>query len=246
MTKKSTKILILSIYKTQKDLNNIDKNVAIINKQMIELNYLNYLLINAFKNEMLFTELKVRNGRTFVLYHNTFNIPKIFPVGKLEDLKLLFHDDPPFSYADEKRKIHGVEGKFIDEFVKKYNLSYKIVNKDIEKYNLKTLDKFDLSLSRFYRIESKNVWMVFEKLWLNEKDGVCLLVPRNIPVSAIENFSSPFDSIFATFLVISLILITSLWMFFKKLQKENGVTFQEICFEIGKALIGNKNLNFNG
>lgn len=63
-------------------------------------------------------------------------------------------------------------------------------------------------------------------------------MPKNIPVSAYENFSNPYD--FGIFIAVgfSLISIMVLWRFFKKIQNENDVTFVDVFFAMIKTLIG--------
>lgn len=187
---------------------------------------------------MLQSNVTVENGLKYLNIFKSSEISGIFPKPKIEVMKLVFYDDPPFSVADEKGKIQGVEGEFIDEFVKRFKIQYKIFNENTKKFNMKTLEKFDLNLSRFYKLMANYIFVVHEKALLNDFADLCMLVPKNIPVSAIENLQSPFDLVIMILMGISVTLIVILWRVFKAMQREEDVTLIDVCFAVVKTLIG--------
>lgn len=54
-------------------------------------------------------------------------------------------------------------------------------------------------------------WKLFEVIQRNAMDGLCFLVPVNVPVFSFENFSFPFDMIVAALILFSLISVILSW-----------------------------------
>ena len=157
------------------------------------------------------------------------------------NIKLVQFDAPPFSYVKNKELI-GVEGKLLDVFCERQNLTYEIVNENTEKYSpneligrFQTLNA-DLSLTTKFQLNTK-IWFVdFNHLYIN--DGLCMLVPRNIPVSSFENFDYPFDYKISICLLVTSCLIIITWKGIS-MAVHSGFSIHFIIFSVFRYLMGN-------
>jgi hypothetical protein len=165
-----------------------------------------------------------------------------FPVYSIKThkpwLSVIFHDDIPFSFVDENRRIQGVDGKFINEFLRISGLNYSIFNKNSKLYTVPAVGAIDFSLSRYFRMDLNMTGVLYEDVWLFDSDGFCMLVPRNILVGRMEALTSPFGFFISLLIGISGICVVLLWKLFKRLQKENNVGFLDICFYMLRIFIG--------
>lgn len=126
-------------------------------------------------------------------------------------IRTVHFDTYPASYV-KNNKIIGADGDLIDEFSKLLHIPYQIINKNRsyvaidEIYNLiETVG--DISLYTHAYVQSSNV----KTLWHTEMSGICLLVPRNIPVSTHENYTLPLDNETLIMSIISTICIILCW-----------------------------------
>lgn len=108
-------------------------------------------------------------------------------------LRLMMFDLPPFSFVENQR-IQGLEGKLLDLFCEKFNLTYKISNSQTKKFLLEDILEFMpktelITYTLFHVQNHKNKEIIDFYAW----DGMCFLVPINIPLSSYENLSFPFD-----------------------------------------------------
>ena len=156
-------------------------------------------------------------------------------------INLVQYGAPPFSFVENKKLI-GVEGKLLDLFCERYNLTYSIVNKNTEQYvyqdiinNIYALHA-DLSLTTGVQMLSKTKFVDFIDLYNN--DGLCMLVPRNIPVSSYENFDNPFDYKISICLLISSCLIVITWKTIS-MAVHSGFSMNFIIFSVFRYLMGN-------
>ncbi|CAG9808826.1 unnamed protein product [Chironomus riparius] len=110
-------------------------------------------------------------------------------------LYIVFYGANLMNFVDNG-KIIGAEGNLIQEFSNRLGTFYQIIN---QKTELPTtvgihsyLDSYgDISLETGSTFLERSVKNVF----INEMSGLCLLVPRNIPVSAINNFNLAIDQL---------------------------------------------------
>ncbi|KAL7041273.1 hypothetical protein ACKWTF_000698 [Chironomus riparius] len=126
-------------------------------------------------------------------------------------VRVIFFDSYPMSYA-ENGVIIGAEGNLINVFCKKRKIAYKIMNSAKRKPKFEELYNYldqmgDISLYTNVNINSKNLKVIY----INQMLGLCLLVPRNIPVSAYENFSFPLDRASMIMAFVSTISVIICW-----------------------------------
>lgn len=134
----------------------------------------------------------------------------------LENIQILYHDNPPFSYRTKDNKIIGVEGNLINEFCSLYNLDYKIANSDYNQL-LSVIPTAFYDLSLYRRINAASE-IIIDFIRLNDVGAShCILVPRNIQASV--RFSSPFSRIVNVLFLFSVVLVMIVWKVFKTLQR---------------------------
>lgn len=104
-------------------------------------------------------------------------------------LRIVHYDSYPMSYL-KNGSVIGADENLIYEFSKKLNTQVQIANRQsssatlLEIYNyLETTAEISIHLkTAVYNLNLVNIW-------LNEQEGICLLVPRNIPVVCSNNFT---------------------------------------------------------
>lgn len=127
-------------------------------------------------------------------------------------IRIIYYDTYPVSYL-KKGSIIGPDGNLIYEFSKKLNTSVQIVNRPSSVPTLDDISYYldtsaEISIYAKSALYTQNVATV----WLNEVEGICLLVPRNIPVSAFENYIMPMDKPSLILALISTISVIVTWM----------------------------------
>lgn len=162
---------------------------------------------------------------------------EVLEKGDVEIIKIVHFDMFPLTYVKDEI-IYGADGNLVREFCKKYNLNYQIVNRENvqplqERMRIAFETETDILLTT-------SIFPVSNKMtgvWLNERDGGCLLVPRNIPVSSIENLTLPFDSLSVTFMALSVVLLTVFW---KIIAIVNGkqISAVKIAFDVYQLTFG--------
>ncbi|CAG9805204.1 unnamed protein product [Chironomus riparius] len=126
-------------------------------------------------------------------------------------IKIITYASYPTTFI-KNNKVYGIDGYFIDEFVKWLNTSYVIVHSwtakpDINVLISKMQNNVDICLCADFSIYDNSV----ESVTLFETNGLCLLVPRNIYVSSYENLSLPMDQITLIMSIASAISLVICW-----------------------------------
>jgi hypothetical protein len=234
----STKLLIANFYDNEQQF--MSKSLLFVSKcaDLFHLyNHKNILFMHAFDGSVMRERVETLNVTTQEfqrLEENDFD----FPMWKLinsnrSTLDIAYIDNPPFSKI-ENGKVVGIDGTILDEFCKLYGLNYRIKNKANNFANFKALlPRVDLTLY------TKIVWnyKLVENIWLNEFDGICLMMPRNVQVEAYKNLSFPFDTKVALLLFFTVVIIGFFWGILKKIQEER-VSKLKIAFNMYQSLIG--------
>ncbi|CAG9802793.1 unnamed protein product [Chironomus riparius] len=157
---------------------------------------------------------------------------EIVPENLLPSIRVLFYNSYPMSYVDNGI-IKGTEGNLIQEFSHKIGTPYQIVNKNISYPSLNEIKNIiesygDISLYAYINVMAGNI----KTIYLNEMHGLCLLAPRNIPVSAYENFKFPLDT---QTIVIALVSALSVIITWRMLTRSMSIT--SIIFAVGKMIL---------
>ena len=154
-------------------------------------------------------------------------------VGGLHSRTILvtqFHR-PPLSLAANGKSL-GVEGKTLDVFCRKFDMVYRLLNTDDDDFNLEDFIKFvyrsDLTMNSEFSIED-NVGV--EMIHLNEWDGLCFLVPINIPHQVT---SSPLEPALIFMFLLSIVLTVFAW----KLISRSRFSFVFIVLTVFRIIIG--------
>ncbi|KAL7030109.1 hypothetical protein ACKWTF_006525 [Chironomus riparius] len=138
-------------------------------------------------------------------------LSEILKPGDVKIIKIVHFNVYPLTYVKDG-VVYGADGNLIREFCKKYGFNYRITNKGTEQ---STLERMNVAMRKDVDILlTTNIYAVTNRMigiWLNEMDGGCLLVPRNVPVSSIENLSLPFDSMSVAFMALSVALLIVFW-----------------------------------
>ena len=148
------------------------------------------------------------------------------------NLRLVFYNSYPLSYVKGK-VILGADGNLIDEFSKKVNTPYLVMNDYTAKPSALKIYKLlntgcDLSIYTYTTVQSANI----QTVWLYQMHGTCILVPRNIPVSAYENFSFPLDRASMIMAVISTISVIICWRLIT-----NEMSISSILFAVYELIL---------
>lgn len=180
----------------------------------------------------------VEKKRKFKIITNDYN----FPVARMNfihtsDVIVTQFDFPPFTRV-EKGRIIGVDGQVIEAFCDKHNLKYKVVNNETSKFSvtgfMRSMLRSDLSLNKYSSINRhKNM----ENIQLNEYDGTCLLVPKNIPLSSYENLSFPFERVVTVLIVVMIISVIVVWKLISRCSRSK-FSSSYILFSVYKMVLG--------
>ena len=169
-----------------------------------------------------------------------FSIPKM---GDMRDkiIKIQQFDELPFSKVENGRVL-GTAGRLLDTFCDRYNVSYTIINKNTSNLELKRFAKImyteimDLNLNHILRI---NEILAFESIILNELIDRSLLIPRNIPLSAYDSFSYPFDGKISIYLFVASCFVIISWKAMSLVTKTNFnidfIVFSVLCYLMGNS-----------
>jgi hypothetical protein len=216
---RSSKIIIANFYESQSQYTDVSMHTSrrIVNA-LLKLEYTNMLMVHSISDN-----------------DNDLSFPK-WKMGELHVPMLLvaYFDEPPYSYIKNHR-ITGVTEQFIEEFCKKVGFKYGVAGNVKNLYDLvRATMAADINLFKKYLARELHHQ---ENVWLNEVDGFCMLVPRNVQVEACKNLSFPFDRSVVLLLVTSVTLIIFLWWIFKRQQQEN-TSLLKIIVMIYKSMIG--------
>lgn len=143
--------------------------------------------------------------------------------------KLIHYDNYPISYI-KNGKIVGAEGNLIKEFGMKYSLAFNLISRPGSAVSAKEIfrymqDEVDICLYTNIVLQSD----LFDGIWLNSRDGLCLLVPRNILVSSFENFS--LDKTTLILALTSAVLVVIVWKIIS-IFTHNERSLQSILFSV--------------
>lgn len=154
----------------------------------------------------------------FVMISNSSNIEGLFEKVPLSgfELRLLQYNIPPKTVLRNGR-MYGTEGKFLDAFCDYHKVNYSIIDLTSkptvrEIFNGFLNRKIDMSLSSEFEIQSSQ--FIFKIEYLNEIDGVCIIVPRSKPVSQFSSLLRPFDKWTWGILLITTLLMIPIWKVF--------------------------------
>jgi hypothetical protein len=235
---RSTKFFIVINGENKETSGNDQKCCVELASQMKTVKYFNTLFITLYEDAFRIFEVKLVSGEYIAVPLRKYKFPmaKIGEVRNLK-LKLLQYNSAPFSYI-ENGKLFGIEGNSLNEFCRKYGLDYEIVNKNstsyVPKEITKTFDELNVDMSFNTGL---NLKVSADSIHLFELDGLCFLVPKNIPVSEQEYFSYPFDLPTTVLLIISTIMTTLLWKAMS-IYAKSDLKISFIIFEMFKVFIG--------
>lgn len=194
-------------------------------------------------NVVKYTKVFKRKGELYK--HRSDESDEEFPVKTIYEthenhINVLQYDSPPFSYV-ENGKIVGLEGMLINEIAHRCNITYNIVNANstvflIKNFHQHMKQNVDLNLNNDIKINPGSMFK--ENFYYNEFDGLCLIAPRNILVSAYENFSFPFDSKITICLLCCTCLVVVLWKCFS-MENKSDFSINFIIFAMYRYLMGN-------
>jgi len=156
-------------------------------------------------------------------------------------ISTIYYDSYPMSYY-QNGKIIGVEGQLIEEFSKKIKIPHQAINPDPTQVSYWEAVKYlvrdaDICLSSNIHILGSN----FERVLLNEMDGLCVLTPRNIPVSSYENLTLPLDAMSLVMSFISTVSVIVSWKIIsihtanERSLKSITIAVIEMIFNIGAS-----------
>lgn len=210
-----------------------------LQRQMARKSFHNTLCIANHENTFDVFRVERVNGvyATVSIPPRNYKFPMVEKINN-KTLNVLQYDWAPYSYI-EKGKLLGIHGLALDEFCRKYSLNYVIVNRNATVHNLeKVAENFhDMNADISFNTDLNIVGNEYDNINLNEIDGHCFLVPKNIHVSNQEYFSWPFDSTTSVLLTISSIMTILLWKVISIYTKsDTSMTF--IIFETFKCLLG--------
>jgi len=208
---KSIKIfLIITDFKTR-------SRILLVWKALILLKYSNVYIIfhensGEFSIHRTMMERTPKNTLNLFMKESTdqkFLVMKDVVSTSTLPIRIVHYDTYPVSYL-KKGSIIGPDGNLIYEFSKKLNTSVQIVNRPSSVPTLNDISYYldttaEISIYVKAALYTQNVATV----WLNEVEGICLLVPRNIPVSAYE---IPMDKPSLILALISTISVIITWM----------------------------------
>lgn len=239
----STKIIVANFYENGNQFYKISLALTSSIKNMLhKFSYPNVLYINIVDGKVIKWKVTTDNHQNQVLKQlllDDFNFPK-WQMGELHrpTASAAQFDEPPYSYLDQSGRLSGVDGKFLDEFCGKQKIKCKINNvKATPNVTVKELTlaimSSDISLYKSFLSELPTQ---IDNIWLYEMEGLCLLVPRNIPVDPHTNV--PFDYIVMTSLLLTIVTIAFVWKILNR-----RLTFVTIGFRIFEILIG-RSMNY--
>lgn len=202
--------------------------------------FINVLFIDVFGDKMRRRRHSSQNGE--IKFMEIPSVDTKFPIVKKSDegfnttVQVLQFDDLPFTSVS-KGKILGVSGKLIDTFCAKYNLSYKVVNNQSELVTSSEFDRVMLEsdISLFTLTTRTDDSKFNTNIPLNIIDGICVLVPINIPVDSNQN--SPFDYQVIILFVCTIFTIIFLWFFISKRSKSK-FSFSFVLISVYKLILG--------
>lgn len=154
-----------------------------------------------------------------------------FPDYKSPTIFVVYFDTYPLAYQ-KNGTIYGTDGNVITEFSKIIGIPYKIANKDTSKFSLSNAIKTLKGLGNiclYTSISFQSNYIVH--VMLNEMDGGCFLLPRNILVSNFENLVIPFDDRSMILIAISIILIIICMKVFS-IAKGREMSLSSIIFDV--------------
>ena len=157
---------------------------------------------------------------------------EIAPDNLFPNIRILFYNAYPMSYV-ENGKIKGTEGNLIQEFSKKIQTPYQIISKNTSQPSMNEIKNVmetigDINLFSYVNVYAGNIKTVF----LNEIHGFCLLAPRNIPVSAYDNFEFPLDT---PTIIIALVSVLSVIITWRMLT--SSMSIASIIFAVGEIIL---------
>jgi len=156
-------------------------------------------------------------------------------------INTIYYDSYPMSYY-RNGKFIGVEGQLIEEFSKKINIPYQVINPDPTQVSYQEASKYlvrdaDICLSSNIHLLGRN----FDRVLLNEIDGLCVLTPRNIPVSLYDNLTLPLDALSLVLSFVSTVSVILSWKIIsiytanERSLKSITIAVIEIIFNIGAS-----------
>lgn len=165
--------------------------------------------------------------------HNKFlTIREILAGGELPVLQIIFYDSYPLTYT-RNNKITGADGNLIQEFSKKLQIPFKIANKNTSYPTATVINNYmnvigDINLYTKIWIRSGSI----KTFWLNDIHGLCLLIPRNIPVSVYEIYAFPMDLPTVIAAIISTLSVIACW---RAITNEMSIT--SIIVAVGEMIL---------
>lgn len=163
-------------------------------------------------------------------------------------VKVVFYDNFPLSYV-HKDKIIGADGNVVEEFTKKLHTKYRVVNNSTVSPNLQhiyndVINKADINL---YSKADYHAAVKLTKVMLYNEDGLCLLAPRNIPVSAYDNLSLPLDKETLALVFVSTLSVIICWRLITREMSLSSILIAvyEISFNLGASDIENVSFREN-
>ncbi|CAG9803517.1 unnamed protein product [Chironomus riparius] len=146
-------------------------------------------------------------------------------------INIIYYNSYPMSYI-ENGDIIGSDGKLMHEFSKRVKIPFRIINRNMEKLLLNEIIQYlttvaDICLYANLNLKGDNVYNV----WLNEMDGLCVLTPRNIPISSYDNLALPLDSMSLVMSFVSTVSVIVSWKLIS-IYTANGRSLQSIIVAI--------------
>lgn len=201
-----------------------------------EQNLRNILILNLSSCKIThYSLVRQENNLKFAAVLRAKGFPSIHPHVAISQFEQF-----PYNFIKDG-KLRGVEGHIIDEFFEKPNFNYTIINqKKLISLNQvwSILKQSDILL---HPVHFTNETKLIMNIHLNEMDGMCMLVPVNIRVSATNNLSIPSKTIFLVIFVLVIFLLIAVWKLTSSYDRSK-FSLAYIIFAVYQLIIG---LGFN-
>lgn len=138
-------------------------------------------------------------------------IREILQNEQISGYNVVFYNMYPVTYV-KNGNIVGPAGNLVRELTKQIGIPYRIINDPTSSPSLYEAYRYmefraDINLFPTFSFLSTK----FSTTWINEIDGMCLLVPRNILVSSYESFELPLDKASLILAFISTVSVIICW-----------------------------------
>lgn len=180
-------------------------NVYTVVQKKSDLVYSRTKIIKIEKNYFSLTLDEV-SGQRFLKLKNTLK------GDEFTYIQVVHYDVYPLSYSHNK-VIIGPDGGLINEFSQKLRKPYQIINDNRSNPTFEEINTLmqggggDISLYTQVNVNTPSI----KSIWTNEKEGLCFLAPRNIPVSTYENLVLPLDKETLIMALIATISVIICW-----------------------------------